>query len=53
MFKICKDESIIQSSSLKHHPVLTFHCDPYVHVKQTTSLPDVVTNGVILGIYKS
>ncbi|XP_011497399.1 PREDICTED: sorting nexin-24-like [Ceratosolen solmsi marchali] len=53
MLKIYKDEAIIQSGSLQHHPVLTFHCDPYVHVNQTTSLPDVVTNGVILGIYKS
>ncbi|XP_001607242.2 sorting nexin-24 [Nasonia vitripennis] len=53
MQKIFKDENIVQCSSLQHHPVLTFQCDPYVHVNETTSLPDIVTNGVLLGIYKS
>lgn len=53
MQTMCKDENIVQSSSLQHHPVLTFHCDPYVLVSETTSLPDIVTNGVLLGIYKS
>ncbi|XP_012228759.1 sorting nexin-22-like [Linepithema humile] len=38
---------------LGHHPILTFHCDPYVQADSTSSLPDVVTNGVLLGIYKS
>lgn len=41
------------SNTLGHHPVLTFHCDPYVQADSTSSLPDVVTNGVLLGIYKS
>ncbi|XP_058799380.1 sorting nexin-24-like [Phymastichus coffea] len=49
---IYKDDDLIQSSSL-HHPVLKYHCDPYVHVNETTSLPDIVTDGVLLGIYKS
>ncbi|XP_012532355.1 sorting nexin-24 [Monomorium pharaonis] len=39
--------------TLRHHPVLTFHCDPYVRADSTSSLSDVVTNGVLLGIYKS
>ncbi|XP_077280422.1 sorting nexin-24 [Temnothorax americanus] len=40
---------------LEHHPVLTFHCDPYVPdpADSTNGLSDVVTNGVLLGIYKS
>ncbi|KYN45120.1 Sorting nexin-24 [Trachymyrmex septentrionalis] len=40
-------------NTLGHHPVLTFHCDPYVLADSTSSLSDVVTNGVLLGIYKS
>ncbi|KAG5325176.1 SNX24 protein, partial [Pseudoatta argentina] len=40
-------------NTLGHHPVLTFHCDPYVPADSTSSLSDVVTNGVLLGIYKS
>lgn len=39
--------------TLGHHPVLTFHCDPYVQADSSSSLPDVVTTGVLLGIYKS
>jgi len=39
-------------NTLGHHPVLTFHCDPYVPADSTSSLSDVVTNGVLLGIYK-
>ncbi|XP_023246427.1 sorting nexin-24-like isoform X1 [Copidosoma floridanum] len=39
--------------SLSNHPVLTFQCDPYVNASNTTNLPDIVTNGVLLGIYKS
>ncbi|XP_014203767.1 sorting nexin-24-like isoform X2 [Copidosoma floridanum] len=40
-------------ASLSNHPVLTFQCDPYVNASNTTNLPDIVTNGVLLGIYKS
>ncbi|EZA47274.1 sorting nexin-24 [Ooceraea biroi] len=39
--------------TLGHHPVITYHCDPYVQADSTSDLPDVVTNGVLLGIYKS
>ncbi|XP_011687836.1 PREDICTED: sorting nexin-24-like [Wasmannia auropunctata] len=42
-----------QPNMLGHHPVLTFHCDPYVPADSTSSLTDIVTNGVLLGIYKS
>lgn len=45
--------SIHNPNTLGHHPVLTFHCDPYIQADSTSSLPDVVTNGVLLGIYKS
>lgn len=41
------------SNALGHHPVLTFHCDPYVQANSTSGLPDVITNGVLLGIYRS
>ncbi|EFN88664.1 Sorting nexin-22, partial [Harpegnathos saltator] len=41
------------SNILGHHPVLSFHCDPYIQADPTSNLPDVVTNGVLLGIYKS
>ncbi|XP_012280749.1 sorting nexin-24 [Orussus abietinus] len=40
-------------TTIGHHPVITFQSDPYVHVDKTTSLPDIVTNGVLLGVYKS
>lgn len=36
-----------------HHPVLSFHCDPYVYPKSTSNLPDIVNSGVLLGLYKS
>lgn len=34
-----------------HHPIMTYHCDPYVRINSTSDLPDVVTNGVLLGLY--
>ncbi|XP_047364945.1 sorting nexin-24-like isoform X2 [Vespa velutina] len=51
--KQINDLGHIHPSSLGHHPVLTFHRDPYIHVNKNTSLPDIVTNGVLLGLYKS
>lgn len=41
--------------TLGHQPVIiTFKCDPYLTTKtQTTSLPDIVREGVLLGIYKT
>ncbi|XP_012264801.2 sorting nexin-24-like isoform X2 [Athalia rosae] len=36
-----------RSNTLKHHPVLTFQCDPYVRANTASSLPDIVTNGVL------
>ncbi|XP_017884105.1 sorting nexin-24-like [Ceratina calcarata] len=33
--------------------VITFHCDPYVRPNTRNSLPDIVINGVLTGIYKS
>lgn len=43
----------IHSNTVGHRPVLTFQRDPYVQVNNNTSLPDIVTNGVLLGLYKS
>ncbi|KAG7206324.1 hypothetical protein KM043_003699 [Ampulex compressa] len=43
----------VRPNALSHHPVLTFHKDPYVQPNSSTNLPDVVTNGVLLGIYNS
>ncbi|XP_011864801.1 PREDICTED: sorting nexin-24-like [Vollenhovia emeryi] len=40
-------------NTLGHHPVWTFHRDPYIPSDSTSSLSDIVTNGVLLGIYKS
>lgn len=51
---IFKDDNAgAQSSSLNQPPVLTFHCDPYIYSNKSSSLPDIVTNGVLLGVYKS
>ncbi|XP_044018705.1 sorting nexin-22-like [Aphidius gifuensis] len=36
-----------------HYPIVTFTCDPYLTTKKRTSLPDIVTQGVLLGIYKT
>ncbi|XP_015112764.1 sorting nexin-24-like isoform X2 [Diachasma alloeum] len=36
-----------------HHPVITFKCDPYVTAESQSGLPDIVTQGVLLGFYKS
>ncbi|XP_066598833.1 sorting nexin-24-like [Prorops nasuta] len=41
------------SNTLDHHPVLSFNCDPYIQTETKTSLPDIVTSGVLLGIYKT
>jgi len=39
--------------TIGHHPVMTFKCDPYLEAQSGASLPDIVTQGVLLGIYKS
>lgn len=43
----------VREATLGHHPVLTFQCDPYVRANTASSLPDIVTNGVLVGVYKS
>ncbi|XP_063995277.1 sorting nexin-24-like isoform X2 [Diachasmimorpha longicaudata] len=35
------------------HPVITFKCDPYVTAESQSGLPDIVTQGVLTGFYKS
>ncbi|KZC09988.1 PREDICTED: sorting nexin-24-like [Dufourea novaeangliae] len=52
----CKDTEGAQQehpNTLGHYPVLSFHCDPYTQSNSSSSLPDIVINGVLLGIYKS
>ncbi|XP_055134162.1 sorting nexin-22 isoform X1 [Symphalangus syndactylus] len=40
------------SSSQQHQrPVLNFHVDPYVYTPSPESLPNVVVNGVLQGLY--
>ncbi|XP_076177234.1 sorting nexin-24 [Ptiloglossa arizonensis] len=43
----------VHNSAIDHHPVLTFNYDPYVRSNTTSSLPDIVINGVLLGTYNS
>ena len=42
-----------QRYTLAHQPVFHFHCDPYIQADTTSTLPDIVTNGVLLGVYES
>ncbi|XP_046746988.1 putative glycerol-3-phosphate transporter 5 isoform X2 [Diprion similis] len=42
------DTKHVRSPTLRHHPVLTFQCDPYIRPNTTSSLPDIVTNGVLV-----
>ncbi|XP_043282582.1 sorting nexin-24-like [Venturia canescens] len=39
--------------SIGHQPVMTFKHDPYLQTQSDTRLPDIVTQGVLLGIYKT
>ncbi|PBC28680.1 Sorting nexin-24 [Apis cerana cerana] len=53
-YKDTEDSQYVDSSAFSHQPVLTFHYDPYVESGSTSnSLPDIVINGVLSGIYKS
>ena len=38
---------------LQHRPVFHFHCDPYITADTSSTLPDIVTDGVLLGVYDS
>ncbi|XP_057320126.1 sorting nexin-24-like [Microplitis mediator] len=40
-------------SAIGHHPVITFKYDPYINPDNTSSLPDIVIQGALDGIYKS
>lgn len=46
------DTRHVHSGAFGHHPVLIFHRDPYLQPNLSTNLPDIVTTGVLLGIYK-
>ncbi|XP_033330737.1 sorting nexin-24 [Megalopta genalis] len=50
--KDANDTRYDHPNSLGHHPVLSFHCDPYAQSNSSSSLPDIVINGVLLGMYK-
>ncbi|XP_006621829.1 sorting nexin-24-like [Apis laboriosa] len=53
-YKDTEDSQYVDTSAFSHQPVLTFHYDPYVESGSTSnSLPDIVINGVLSGIYKS
>lgn len=53
-YKDTEDTQHVHPNAFGHHPVLTFECDPYAYPNGTSnSLPDIVINGVLLGIYKS
>ncbi|KOC67345.1 Sorting nexin-24 [Habropoda laboriosa] len=53
-YKNTEEPQHIHSSTLGHQPVLTFQCDPHVQSSaMSNSLPDIVINGVLLGIYTS
>lgn len=53
-YKDTEDSQYVDTSTFSHQPVLTFHYDPYVESGSTSnSLPDIVINGVLSGIYKS
>ncbi|XP_011311016.1 sorting nexin-22-like isoform X2 [Fopius arisanus] len=39
--------------TMGHRPVITFKCDPFVTAESQPGLPDIVTQGVLLGFYKS
>lgn len=52
-YKDAEDLQQVDPTALGHYPVLTFHCDPYAQSSTTSSLPDIIINGVLLGVYKS
>ncbi|XP_076623622.1 sorting nexin-24 [Colletes latitarsis] len=52
-YKNTEETQHVHPSSLDHHPVITFHCDPYAQSNATSSLPDIVISGVLLGTYNS
>lgn len=51
--KEAEDRQQVDTHTVGHQPVITFHCDPYVRPNIRNSLPDNVINGVLMGIYKS
>ncbi|XP_076300989.1 uncharacterized protein LOC143219079 [Lasioglossum baleicum] len=51
-YKVPEDTQYDQPNVLGHHPVLTFRCDPYAQSNTSSSLPDIVINGVLQGMYE-
>lgn len=51
-YRETEDTKHVHPSAFGHHPVLTFHSDPYIQPNASTNFPDIVTSGVLLGMYK-
>ncbi|XP_076651662.1 sorting nexin-24 [Halictus rubicundus] len=51
-YKVPENTQYDHPNTLGHHPVLTFHCDTYAQSNSSSSLPDIVINGVLQGMYE-
>ncbi|KAJ9584214.1 hypothetical protein L9F63_021449 [Diploptera punctata] len=40
-----------ENKAMEHQPIFNFKKDPYVKAEESNHLPDVVTQGVLLGLY--
>ncbi|XP_021919191.1 sorting nexin-24-like isoform X3 [Zootermopsis nevadensis] len=40
-----------EDKSMDHQPIYNYKKDPYMQVEENSNLPDVVTQGVLLGLY--
>ncbi|PSN50391.1 Sorting nexin-24 [Blattella germanica] len=40
-----------EAKAMEHQPIYNFKKDPYIHAEDNSHLPDVVTQGVLLGLY--
>jgi hypothetical protein len=41
----------IEDKAIGHQPIYNYKKDPYMQVEENSHLPDVVTQGVLLGLY--
>ena len=37
--------------AMDHQPIFSFTTDPYIKAEESTHLPDIITEGVLLGLY--
>lgn len=40
-----------ESKVMDHQPIYNYKKDPYIQAKENNHLPDVVTQGVLMGLY--